>query len=196
MQNLKIQNYKFIITFIRFVLMLIVAISVFYIVSNFFSSNNNQNTVQDLSIKVSSVESYASNPEFLGTDKDDMPFKIEAEKGTQKDGKNFELDNITAKYMQKNEEMLTIDSHKAQYNIDSKTLKLFGDVHAKNLKGDKVHASEVDWDLGNKMMNGHGEVNLSANFGTIESDNFAVSESYTKLEFYNNSGRVKATLNK
>ncbi len=194
MQRTNFKAYRLFVAAVRVALLLLVSFLSIYIFNNFFSHSAHEDYVKpQLSVKSAAIESYASKPEFLGQDQDNQVYKIQAEKGLQKEGKVFELENITTTYNLKDNEALIMNADKAEYNLDNKVLHVYGNIHAFHGKGFTLGVHDVHWDLATKSLRGEGDVKVTADFGEINADNFAISESYSKLEFYNNSGRVKVT---
>ena len=134
------------------------------------------------------------HPKLNGTDRNQRPFSLTAEKAIQdlSKPKSIELDVITAKLPMENGVYADVTADNGVYDSETKTLVMTGDVVLKTDDGMEIHLVDVDVDIGTGSLQTTNPVSLITENATITADSLRVENNGERIIF---DKRVRMTLN-
>lgn len=157
-----------------------------------------KNEQQELEKKIEEVGHSAEkskneiqNPYLRGVDKENNPYTIKAQYGYKVDENTSFLKVVTAEFS-KPKMLIKLKSDTANIQAEKNVVDFAGDIELVYNNEMVLNADNAFVDYRVNSANGHGNVHLKADLGTIKSEKFSVSENYEVVVF--EGGRVHSNL--
>lgn len=144
------------------------------------------------SVSVSMDKNVAINPRFYSVDKDNKPYHIEAQKGTQYNNNKVLLEHVFAQYDMKDSGTVSLVGDEADMDTDKNTIDLVGNVAISLDEKYFLTSQKANLHYKESKASGQGNVELSSTFGKVSSEEFETEDGYEKIRFY--GGRVKTII--